>query len=171
VTGLTYTGTLSRPSYTDDGRLLLSWTTASGDSGGIDVEYNVNSGYYGTLRLANLSGVWRAAVNDDGSWDSDPSVGWVGDLPVDRAAELDIAADGSFAGTDPDGCQSAGRFDVIDARFSMFEVRYTISGCARAGEYSGLAMGDNGWYDVHSFVLSADDGLNSQALEFWQVAQ
>jgi hypothetical protein len=54
-------------------------------------------------------------------------------------------------------------------RYSLWSIDYDQRH-ARAGNYSGLAMGDNYWYETRSLYFTADDGRRSQSLEFWQLA-
>jgi hypothetical protein len=170
VTAITISGTLDQPTYTSNGKLLISLSMASGDSGRIDASYASLSGYWYGSDLQRLEGKWGAAQNTNGSWHPDP-YGSV-DLPLPPAGyvEFVVTQGGEFSGTDGDGCETAGRFSLIDTRYSLWSVDYTISNCDRAGNYSGLALGDNHWYDTRSLSFSADDGTRSQSLDLWQVA-
>ena len=166
VTDLEFAGTLERPTYTSDGRLLLTWTTAAGDSGRLDAAFAQLSGYYGPLETEGLPGEWLAEQGANGSWYPDPYRSDPSLYPPPGNAEWTVVPGVAIEGQDSDGCIVAGQFRTIDERFSLWDVTYTLRGCDRAGEYSGLALGDNGWYAVRSFVLTADDGTRSQALEF-----
>ncbi len=170
VTTISIAGTLDQPTYTSNGKLLISLSMASGDSGRIDARYASLSPYWYGSDLQRLEGSWSAAQNDNGSWYADPYGSADPPLPSAGNLELVVAQSGEFSGTDDDGCQTAGRFSLIDLRFSLWSIDYMISDCARAGNYSGLALGDNHWYDTRSLSFSADDGTRSQSLEFWQLA-
>lgn len=166
VTALEFTGTLERPTFVSDGRLLLTWTTAAGDGGRLDAEFAQLSGYYGPLKTNGLPGTWVAEQGENGSWYPDPYGHNPALLPPPGQAEWTVKHSGAIEGQDSDGCLVAGQFQAIDERFSLWDVTYTLRDCERAGHYSGLALGDNGWYSVRSFVLTADDGQRSQVLEF-----
>lgn len=170
MTTLSIAGTLDRPTYTSNGQLLISLSMASGDSGRIDAVYASLSPYWYGSDMQRLEGTWRAEQNQNGSWYPDPYGSADPPLPPARHLELVVSQFGEFSGTDDDGCDTAGRFALIDMRYSLWSIDYTISGCARAGNYSGLALGDNYWYDTRSLSFSADDGTRSQSLELWQLA-
>jgi hypothetical protein len=168
MTTISISGTLDQPTYTSDGKLLITVSMASGDTGRIDAKYAINSGYWSGSDLAHLGGSWFADQGDNGSWYPDPYDTRSPPLPPRKFLTLNVRNDGDFSGTDDDGCVTAGRFSQLDARFGLWSVDYTISGCDRAGSYSGLALRDNGWYDVPSLSFSADDGTRSQVLELWK---
>lgn len=170
VTTISIAGTLDQPTYTSNGKLLISLSMASGDSGRIDASYASLSGYWYGSDLQRVEGTWSAAQNENGSWYPDPYGSANPPLPPARNLELVVAQNGEFSATDDDGCQTAGRFSLIDTRYSLWSIDYTISDCDRAGSYSGFALGDNYWYDTRSLTFSADDGTRSQSLDLWQVA-
>jgi hypothetical protein len=170
VTTLTISGTLDRPTTSSNGLLLVNVIMASGDSGRIEAKYAVLSPYDYGSDLLRLAGNWVAEQGDDGSWYPDPYGSASPPLPPPASSQIVVAPDGRFSGTDGDGCRTTGTFSLIDTRFSMWSVDYSISECERTGEYSGLLLGDNGWYSVHSLTFTADDGARSQALEFWETA-
>lgn len=168
VTTATMSGTLDQPTSTSNGQLLVTLTMESGDSGTIDGHYAVLSGYWYGSDFERLVGTWAADQGENGSWHPDPYGSAVPPLPAPGFAEIVVTADGQFTGSDDGGCEMAGRFSIIDARFSMWSIDYTITACDRAGSYSGLAVGDNHWYPVRSLSFTADDGSRSQSLEFWK---
>jgi hypothetical protein len=169
VTAITLSGTLDRPTTTTDGKLLVSLSMGSGDSGGIDTKYAQLSGYWNGSDLGRLAGNWSAEINEHGSWHPDPYRNADPPLPEPGYLEFAIASNGEFTGTDDDGCETAGHFGLIDTRYSLWSVDYTISNCDRAGTYSGFALGDNRWYATRSLSFSADDGTRSQSLDLWQL--
>ena len=166
VTQFSISGTLDRPTYTDDGKLLVSVTLASGESGRIDAKYSINSGYWRGSDWARLAGTWTANQNEDGFW----SHFWTTQpgLPSPRQSTFDIALGGAFSGIDDDGCETDGEFFQIDPRFGLWSVEYTVSNCSRSGNYSGFALRDNGWYPTPSFFLTVDNGVRSEVMEFWK---
>lgn len=168
TTGLNVTGTLDPPTYTDWGKLLLTVSLASGDSGRIEATFAAMSPYYYGSDLERLTGTWVAEQGADGSWYPDPYRSADPPLPPAGSVQIAVQADGAFTGTDDGGCLIAGRFSLVDTRFSVWSLDYGIRECEREGDYSGLALGDNRWYPVRSLSLSADDGSRSQVLEFWQ---
>lgn len=170
VTTVSIGGTLDQPTYTSNGKLLISLSMASGDSGRIDARYAGLSGYWYGSDLQRLEGRWSAAQNENGSWYPDPYGRADPPLPPAGHLELVVAQSGEFSGIDDDGCQTTGRFSLIDTRYSLWSIDYAISDCARAGNYSGLALGDNYWYETRSLSFTADDGSRSQSLDFWQLA-
>jgi hypothetical protein len=60
VTTLSITGTLDRPTYTSNGKLLISLSMASGESGRIDAAYASLSPYWYGSDLQRLEGTWSA---------------------------------------------------------------------------------------------------------------
>ena len=168
VTGLTMSGTLDRPTNTNWGKLLATVSMDSGDSGRIEATFAALSPYYFGSDLERLAGTWVGEQAENGSWYPDPYRSADPPLPPPGVAVIVFSPDGSFSGSSDDGCLTAGNAALIDTRFSAWSIEYTISGCSRAGDYSGLLLGDNYWYSIRSLRLSADDGLRSQSLEFWQ---
>jgi len=168
VTSLSISGTLDGPNSTTDGKMLITVSMASGDSGRIDAKYAINSGYWRGSDLEQLEGSWRAEQNADGSWYPDPYRSFDPPLAPPKFLEFNVANVGEFSGADDDGCVTAGHFSLIDTRYGLWSVDYTISDCDRAGSYSGLSLRDNGWYDIPSLNFSADDGTRSQVLELWK---
>ena len=168
VTGLTISGTLDHPTNTDWGKLLVAVSMDAGDSGRIEATFAALSPYYFGSDLERLAGTWVGEQADNGSWYPDPYRSAEPPLPPPNVATIVFSADGSFSGSSDDGCLTAGSAALIDSRFSAWSIDYTISGCNRAGDYSGLLLGDNYWYSIRSLRLSADNGSRSQSLEFWQ---
>lgn len=167
-TGLTISGTLDQPTTVDQGKLLMTVSMASGDSGRIEATFAVISPYFHGSDLERLGGTWIAEQGDNGSWYADPYLSADPPLPPPTSVRIIVGSDGAFTGTDDGGCAMAGRFSLIDTRYSVWSLDYTIRECDREGDYSGLAMGDNYWYSTRSLSFPADDGSRSQALEFWQ---
>lgn len=169
TTDLTISGTLDRPTNTDDGKLLVTLSMASGDSGRMEATFAGLSPYYHGSDLERLAGSWLAEQGDNGSWYPDQYAS-ADPPPPPGSVSMIVQADGGFSGTDSDGCVMLGQFSLIDTRYSLWALDYTIRECDREGDYSGLALGDNHWYPTRSLSFTADDGSQSQALEFWQQA-
>ena len=167
TTGLSISGTLDRPTTTDRGKLLVTVSMASGDSGRIEATFAMLSPYYYGSDLPRLEGSWFAQMGDNGSWYPDPYGSADPLLPPPGFVQLVVNADGAFSGTDDSGCVMDGQFSLIDTRFSLWGIEYIVSECEREGVFSGLALGDNGWYSTRSLTFVADDGSRTQALEFW----
>lgn len=98
-----------------------AYSTSTNESGSFDLLYDPL--YERDSSLAMLTGMWTA-YDDLGN----PEV------------TFSIQGSGSFDGQNALGCTSAGQFSIIDARFDLFAVQSTVSGCAIAGDYSGLAV-------------------------------
>ena len=97
-------------------RFTAQWTAASGDSGCIDAtSYYLDD--YGQIGVP--AGTWTAFQA--------PSL------------VLTIDPDGRFTGQGGDGCTVNGLMAPIDARYALFEVGVEISGCATAGDYTGIS--------------------------------
>jgi hypothetical protein len=160
------------------GTLTGTWNTGAGNTGGFELTYN--AWYNAPSELGPLVGHWSALMDPDGSYPADLSQEWpfVENLDPDRLATMTVLGDGKFTGTDVYGCEFAGQFGLIDARFKLLSVDYQISGCERDGQYSGMAWvwfyDAAGWWsfgDKYSGVtisLTADDGEHVQTLEFVQ---
>ena len=98
-----------------------AYSTSTSESGTFDLLYDPL--YERDSSLAMLTGLWTA-YDDFGN----PEV------------SFSIQAGGSFDGQNALGCMSDGQFSIIDARFDLYAVHSTVSGCAIAGNYSGLAV-------------------------------
>ena len=69
-----------------------------------------------------------------------------------------FAMDGSFVGQNTLGCNSIGQFAIIDAGFNLYEVQSTISDCAQAGDYIGLAFLGDLLVPNDTLILANDNG-------------
>ena len=139
----TYTGDVTVSGIVvERDRLTAEWTAASGDSGCVEAIYDVLS-YEQTLPVASLQGVWGDAGNR---------------VPIGL---LTFDANGTFSGQGEGGCAAIGSIAPIDEAYGLYEIRQTISGCAIAGDYTGLAYlcpcGMPGWY----LVMSIDNGTRA----------
>lgn len=122
------------------------WGTEWGSYGYFDFVY-VQQSYERTTMLADLSGAWSLAVN----YSAMPHQGiWT------------IEPDGRFDGQDDAGCLQSGQFSLIDDRYSIFAVEFDVTGCDRAGSYSGLALYEDlvDWWEK-SITVSADNGTRA----------
>jgi len=138
VTNLSMEGTLlERDSF------IGSWTTDSpGDSGSFEFFYDTE--YERASSLALVEGVW-SGYDDLGNPNSS--------FTIDNL--------GQFTGQNSFGCTSNGSFSIIDARYNLYQVDSTISGCEIAGQYSGLAaMGDID-NPSDAIVLVTDNGIRA----------
>ena len=125
-----------------DGR----WSTDTGFNGVIALHYD--PGYHiqpsSFDELPGARSTWILNSNVLGIWTIEP--------------------DGRFNGQDEVGCAQSGHFALIDARYNLYELEYTVVGCAGAGSYSGLAtVGRDGLTGDRLLDISADDG-NQRAL-------
>lgn len=101
-----------------------SWSSGTGESGTFNFTYDAE--YEKDSSLALLAGVWT-----------------VYDVNLNPFATFTIEPDGRFSAQNAEGCITAGRFSLIDARFNVYDVQSTIQNCAIAGDYTGLAaLGD-----------------------------
>ena len=120
ATPVTIEGTISSRS-----EMLGTWVTAAGELGTFEFFYDPTF-YERASPLSLLAGSWIAY-----------------DENLNPQVTFTIAEDGSFVGQNTLGCNSMGQFTVIDADFNLYEVQSTITDCALAGEYIGLAfLGD-----------------------------
>jgi len=120
ATPVTIEGTISSRS-----EMSGTWTTVAGELGTFEFFYDPTF-YERASPLNLLAGSWIAY-----------------DENLNPQVTFTIAADGSFVGQNTLGCNSMGQFTVIDADFNLYEVQSTITDCALAGEYIGLAfLGD-----------------------------
>lgn len=120
ATPVTIEGTISSRS-----EMSGTWVTAAGELGTFEFFYDPTF-YERASPLSLLAGSWIAY-----------------DENLNPQVTFTIAEDGSFVGQNTLGCNSMGQFTVIDADFNLYEVQSTITDCALAGEYIGLAfLGD-----------------------------
>ena len=120
ATPVTIEGTISTRS-----EMSGTWVTAAGELGTFEFFYDPTF-YERASPLGLLAGSWIAY-----------------DENLNPQVTFTIAEDGSFVGQNTLGCNSMGQFTVIDADFNLYEVQSTITDCALAGEYIGLAfLGD-----------------------------
>lgn len=123
--------------------LVARWGTEWGAYGYFDFTY-VPGSYERATPLADLAGVWPLAANYAGS-------------PVEGV--WTIEPDGRFSGQDDQGCLQEGQFSLIDEAYSLVAVRLTVTACALAGSYSGLAQREDlvDWWEK-AIMVSVDDG-------------
>jgi hypothetical protein len=116
VGNVTIDGTLAQ-------RTLMSgiYSTSTMESGSFELFYDEL--YERNSSLALLAGVWTA-YDDLGS----PEVTFT------------VQSTGGFNGQNAQGCTSNGQFSIIDARYDLYAVRSTVSGCPIAGDYSGFSL-------------------------------
>ena len=119
VTNVTFSGVLvERRTFTG------SWSTGTGESGSFDLAYDPDYGKDSALSL--VAGVWT--IYDDN---------------LNPFATFTVDADGRFSASNRLGCNSSGRFTIIDSQFNVYGFESTIASCPIAGEYAGLAtLGD-----------------------------
>lgn len=116
------------------------WGTEWGFYGYFSIDYSQET-YDQPTSLDELAGVWPShyGASVEGVWTIEP--------------------DGRFNGQDQSGCLQSGQFALIDERFSILEVVLTVTGCALAGSYTGLAYQEDlvdRW--DKAITLSVDDG-------------
>jgi hypothetical protein len=121
--------------------LVGTWSTAAGDSGTFNMVYDVDVGYERASSLALLEGVWQSTDEFD-----------------NPDATFTIDNLGSFTAQNTNSCTSSGMFLILDDRYNLYQVSSTITGCAIAGDYAGLALlGDGiGINDVMLISISND---------------
>lgn len=112
--------------------MIGAYSTSTMESGTFELFYDPL--YERDSSLALLAGMWTA-YDDLGN----PEV------------TFSVANAGSFDGQNTLGCISSGQFSIIDARFDLYAVHSTVSACAIAGEYSGLA--------ILADIVAANDAL------------
>ena len=163
ATAFSISGTLDQPTMESVGKLLVSVSMASGDTGRLYAESPYEN-YWptgGPYPLRHVVGTWRASQDEAGNgyrWMTQPEqpAGFV---------TIEVVSDGTFFGSDSDGCEVAGALSTIDERYQLWSVDYRISDCDRGGSYSGLMLvTQDAWFTYLNF--SVDDGVRSQALQF-----
>jgi hypothetical protein len=132
---------------TVDERQSLSgaYSTSTNESGTFDLLYDPL--YERSSSLVLLAGMWTA-YNDFGN----PEV------------TFSVQGGGSFDGQSALGCTSAGQFSIIDARFDLYAVHSTVSGCAIAGNYSGLAVIADLIAANDTMIFAVDNGTTAVLL-------
>jgi len=112
-------------SFTCDEKVSISGTyTSPGDSGSFSLTYDDSAEVDTTM--SDVAGDW-GYQNNANSWEN-----------------ISIDISGSLTGSMSSGCNYAGNIDIIDSRWSIFQINYTMSDCgALDGEYSGLAVIDH----------------------------
>lgn len=119
VTTVSCTGTLAERRSLDG-----SWSTGAGESGTVSLDYDPD--YEKDSALARVAGTW--IVYDDAL------------API---ATFTIEANGNLFAQNAIGCTTTGRISLIDARYNVYDVVTTVSGCPIAGDYTGLGtLGD-----------------------------
>lgn len=113
----TVTGSVSGQ-ITQDG-ITASFTESNGVTGTLNLVFS--NYYYQTSSLSLLSGSWSY---------SDTTSGY--------SLSLSINGDGSFSGSDTDGCTYTGNFSIFDPDFDAYHLSYTDS-CASGSTFTGLA--------------------------------
>jgi hypothetical protein len=77
-------------------------------------------------------------------------------------------SEGRFSAEDAAGCEYVGKLVHSVPQHNVFELQLTVSGCAMAGSYTGLAAAWAAWLDEFAFTVSVDDG-GGRALLFYVV--
>lgn len=143
ATATTLTGTI-----TEKDSMAGTWTTVSGESGSFEFFYDPTY-YERASALELLAGVWISY-----------------DEFLNPAVTFTIAADGSFTGQNGQGCNSVGEFALIDPDFNLYEVQSTVSDCAVAGDYIGLALLADLSAPNDVLLFAVDNGSRAIALGF-----
>lgn len=121
-------------------RLSGTWNASSGDAGCFDLHQYRASDYEVPSALEDLVGEWN-----DGHFEPH--------------SHLEVNVDGTFTGSDQDGCAWTGRFGLIDDSYGLYEIEADIRSCDRAGQYTGLAWHGPGWDPGERYLMiRADDG-------------
>ncbi|MGB5245617.1 MAG: hypothetical protein WBN34_03655, partial [Woeseia sp.] len=93
------------------------------------------------------------------SFDEFPGTRETWELNTNAEGVWTIEPDGRFNGQDDRGCSQSGEFRLIDSRYNLYEIEYTVVGCADAGFYSGLAtVGNDGLTGDRLLDISVDNG-------------
>jgi hypothetical protein len=137
------TGLFVQGTVVERQKLQGRWGTEWGGYGYFDLDY-LQEAYERPTPLADLAGAWPLYSNHTG-------------IPVEGV--WTVEADGRFDGQDGAGCLYSGQFSLIDERFSIVAVDISLSGCSRAGTYTGLAYREDlvDWYEK-GIVISVDNG-------------
>jgi hypothetical protein len=122
-----------------------AYSTSTNESGTFDLLYDPL--YERDSSLGLLTGMWTA-YDDFGNPD----------------VTFSVQGGGSFDGQNALGCTSAGQFSIIDARFDLYAVQSTVSGCAIAGDYSGLAVVADLIAPNDTMIFAVDNGTTAVLL-------
>lgn len=100
-----------------------TFTTSYGTSGSLSLRYDPI--YERNASLRAISGIWS-------------------EVDLGFTITLVIQNDGSFDGSDTDGCLYAGSIRVFDPDFNLYDVRFRVTSCGAVdGNYRGFtALGD-----------------------------
>lgn len=116
-----------------------AFSTTATDSGTFELFYDPY--YERASDLSLLEGLWTAY--DD-----------VGNPEVTFA----IQPSGAFDGQNAQGCVSNGQISLIDARYDLYDVQSTISGCGIAGDYNGMAFVGDLTATNDALIFAIDNG-------------
>lgn len=126
----------------------------------LDGRWSTDAGFNGVFALHYDPGYHLLPS----SFDELPGARSTWDLNTNVLGIWTIEPDGRFNGQDEVGCAQSGHFALVDARYNLYELEYTIVGCVEAGSYSGLAtVGRDGLSGDRLLDISVDDG-NQRAL-------
>jgi len=114
-------------------------------------------GDYGYFTL----GQYKSPPPEPTSWVSVAGI-WSGlregfNPPFSGRYDWVIDTDGRLSGHDPTGCAYTGQLTLLDARYVIYELDLTITGCPLAGTYSGIANKSGGPFNDVLHV-AVDDG-------------
>lgn len=125
--------------------------------------FSTTNGETGALAASFISGLYNRPVTLSqfaGNWNLRDSSSVTGTVMFDSIGNFT----GTGTGTNNSGCRYAGSVSVISANFNAESVTMTITGCALAGTYTGLAalVDFLGTDDTVVFGLSSSDNTQAQ---------
>lgn len=132
-----------------DERRSLTMTWASDWDGEGFLKFTYDGDLYEVpSSLEELAGTWTGFDDDSEPW-----------------ITLTIDDDGQFAADVANGCNPTGRFDLIDERFNLYDVKDVVFDCAAGSTFSGFAyaIGDNA--SEPGLFVSLDNGTEALRLQ------
>jgi hypothetical protein len=115
------TGTLN-VDFADRNGIQGTFSDASGGSGTLNLSFTLayNTAASGSVIAGTYNGTYSSGGNS-------------------YLANILVSAGGAISGSDNNQCSYSGSFTIPDASFNAYDVSLTVSGCASAGSYTGLA--------------------------------
>lgn len=125
---------------TGKSQISFTYNTSYGATGSVSLFYD--NVYERNSTLSKIAGNYSSVVSGFNTFN------------------ISIENDGSFTGSNTDGCQYSGDFTILDSNFNLYDLITTVSSCAATdGVYEGFAvLSDfNGVDDALTVTLSNEN--------------
>ncbi|UCG74255.1 MAG: hypothetical protein JSV45_07770 [Chromatiales bacterium] len=151
--------------FAADGDLFPDGTTFGSVliRGLVDTAVSLALSYQGVGDTGSLSLAYDA-VYENGSSFATVADDWSFDDGAGDTVDINIAANGDISGSDSDGCTYGGSVSLIDTNFNAYQVDLTLSGCADAGDFSGLAAVLDGAVAGDTLLIAVSNSVAEAAL-------